>query len=197
MPPAPGPAREGAPSAELAAKSPAPLGSGSAIPRAPVAAAGKQERAEEPEPYLEDLAAFALESELRDFLIRQLPRLSIGGKSLRLFRDSAGRSGREYPTAVGPIDVLAVASDGSLVVMELKLERGPDRALGQLARYMGWVQANLAGGREVRGAVVASRIDEKLRYAAAAMSGVTLLEYELDFRVREVAAHGPPSAGTD
>jgi len=50
------------------------------------------------------------------------------------------------------------------MVIELKLDRGPDRALGQLARYMGWVRANLAAGTEVRGVVVARRIDEKLRY---------------------------------
>lgn len=72
--------------------------------------------------------------------------------------------------------------------MELKRERGPDRALGQLARYMGWVRAHLAAGADVRGAVVARHIDERLRYAAAAMPGVLLLEYDIRFDVREVPA---------
>ncbi|MGH7515824.1 MAG: endonuclease NucS domain-containing protein [Gemmatimonadales bacterium] len=125
---------------------------------------------------------------MRDFMVAHLPRISVGGTSLRLYRDANGRSGREYPTDVGPIDILAVAPDGTLVVIELKLDRGPDRALGQLARYMGWVRANLSSGADVRGAVVARRIDEKLRYAAAAMPGILLLEYEVDFRVREVTA---------
>jgi len=118
----------------------------------------------DPEPYFDELTSFALESQLRDFLIARLPQMSIGGTSLRLYRDAGGRSGREYPTDVGPIDILAVDPSGGFMVIELKLDRGPDRALGQLARYMGWVRANLAAGTEVRGVVVARRIDEKLRY---------------------------------
>jgi hypothetical protein len=187
--PPPRQARDGAPTAKVAAKSPAPLSPSMRVARVP--APPPQVRADftgDPEPYLEELASFAMEAQLRDFLIARLPRITIGGMSLRLYQDSGGRPGREYPTAVGPIDVLAVAPDGTLVVMELKLDRGPDRALGQLARYMGWVRANLAGEAQVRGVVVARRIDEKLRYAAAAMPGVLLLEYEIDFRVREVAA---------
>jgi len=190
-PPAPRPPRDGAPTADVAARSPAPLGTSprqARTVRTPV-----EVNAEHPvdaEPYLEELVSFAMEAQLRDFLIAHLSRISIGGKSLRLFQDQTGRSGREYPTAVGPIDILAVDADGAFVVLELKLDRGPDRALGQLARYMGWVRANLSTGVEVRGVVVARRIDEKLRYAAATMPGVLLLEYQIDFRVREVAALG-------
>jgi len=183
------PAREGAPTGDIARRSPAifgpPVARGSAVQRVDP---GSVDTSVDPEPYLEELAAFALEAQLRDFMISQLPRLSVGGMSLRLFRDASGRSGREYPTGVGPIDILAVAPDGTFIVFELKRAQGPDRALGQLARYMGWVRANLAAGAEVRGAVVARSIGEKLRYAAAAMPGVILLEYEVDFRVREVAA---------
>ncbi len=187
--PAPRPARDGAPLAQVARRSPAPLGSSSPRVRPTQPSVVETTGAlPDSEPYFDDLVSFALEAQLRDFIIAHLPRISVGGESLRLYRDQSGRSGREYPTDVGPIDILAVAPDGALVVIELKLDRGPDRALGQLARYMGWVRANLAAGAEVRGAVVARRIDEKLRYAAAAMPGVLLLEYEVDFRVREVAA---------
>lgn len=131
-------------------------------------------------------AAFALEAQLRDFIAQNLGRIPINGKHLALFTDSSGRQGIEYPTGVGPIDILAVDDAGDLVVFELKLERGPDRALGQLARYMGWVKLNLANGRNVDGVVVARSIDERLRYAAAVISNVALLEYEVEFRVRDV-----------
>jgi RecB family endonuclease NucS len=97
----------------------------------------------------------------------------------------------EYPTAVGSIDILAVDGDGGFAVFELKLDRGPDRALGQLARYMGWVKVNLAGARPVSGVVVARSIDERLRYAVSVIPSVVLLEYEVEFRVREVAAFNP------
>jgi hypothetical protein len=52
----------------------------------------------------------------------------------------------------------------------------------------GWVRAHIAAGADVRGVVVARHIDEKLRYAAAAMPGVLLLEYDIRFDVREVPA---------
>ena len=136
-------------------------------------------------PLENDLAAFALEAHLRDFIIENLSQIAVSGTKLQLYVNSDGRSGKEYPTDVGPIDILAVDSSGSFFVFELKLDRGPDRALGQLARYMGWVKTHLAGDRETRGVVVARSIDEKLRYAACVIPNVTLLEYEIQFKLRD------------
>jgi hypothetical protein len=135
-----------------------------------------------------DLVSFALEAQLRDFIVKNLSRIPIGGRRLRVYTDATGREGREYPTGVGPIDILAVDDSGNFFVFELKLERGPDRALGQLARYMGWVKIELASDREVRGVVVARSIDERLRYAACVIPNIVLLEYEVEFRVREVGS---------
>jgi hypothetical protein len=196
-PPPPRPAAPRAPTATVAAVSPAPCSQGSGSPvlarfadeasgREPDAPVDTMTGAEE-EPYLEELASFALEAQLRDFMVTNISRVPIKGNRLRLYRDSSGRSGREYPTAVGPIDILAVDKDGNFYVFELKLDRGPDRVLGQLARYMGWVKATLAKDAEVYGVIVARSIDEKLRYAAGIVSTVTLLEYQVDFRVREVS----------
>jgi hypothetical protein len=53
-----------------------------------------------------------------------------------------------------------------------------------LASRKGWESASA----DVRGVVVARHIDEKLRYAATAMPGVLLLEYDIRFDVREVPA---------
>jgi endonuclease len=131
--------------------------------------------------------AFALENQLRDFLAHNLRSVPVGGQRLRLYVDPSGRDGVEYPTAVGPIDILAQAEDGAFFVFELKVARGPDRALGQLARYMGWVKSTLAISLPVHGVIVARTIDEKLRYAASVVPAVTLLEYEIDFRVRPAA----------
>lgn len=133
-----------------------------------------------------DPASFALESQLRDFIADNLPRLSVGSARLKLFQDPSGRTGIEYPTDVGPIDILAVDASGQFYVFELKLERGPDRALGQLARYMGWVRLRLSPSRPVVGVIVASSIGDKLRYAAAVMPDVRLLEYEVQFQLKPV-----------
>ena len=135
-----------------------------------------------------DLAAFAMEAQLRDFIIENISRIPIGGRQVQLYRSAEGRAGKEYPTDVGPIDILAVDDVGNLFVFELKLDRGQDRALGQLARYMGWVKIHLAGDREVRGVVVARSIDDKLRYAACVMPNVALLEYEVEFRLRDAGS---------
>jgi hypothetical protein len=51
---------------------------------------------------------------------------------------------------------------------------------------MGWVRVHLAAGKTVTGVIVANQIDEKLRYAAAVVPGIELLEYELGFSIRGV-----------
>ena len=134
---------------------------------------------------LDQAPSFGLEAQLRDFLAHNLQTVRINGRFLHLFADEAGRSGIEYPTGVGPIDILAADDDGQLFVFELKLERGPDKALGQLTRYMGWVRAHLSPSAEVSGVIVARSIDERLRYAVAVVPHVTLLEYEVSFLMRE------------
>jgi hypothetical protein len=163
----------------------APFTEASALGASGAPGAGAAPEAAE-EAYYDELVSFALEASLRDFIIGRLPNLTIGGMSVRLYKDANGRTGREYLTDIGLIDILAVANDGTFVVLELKRDRGSDQTLGQLARYMGWVSTHLAAGAPVRGGVVARHIDNKLRYAARAMPGVLLLEYDIKFEVKEV-----------
>jgi hypothetical protein len=143
----------------------------------------------EPENDAEELAAtfaFPLESHLRDFIAQNLPALNVGGSFLKLYSGNDGQTGVEYRTEVGPIDVLAVDESGNFVVFELKLGRGPDHALGQLLRYMGWVKRNLAGDKQVSGVIVAHSIDDKLRYAVTMVKSVYLFEYEVTFNLRPI-----------
>lgn len=85
-----------------------------------------------------DTLAFPLESHLRDFIARNLSEIRPHGKKLHLFQDADGRDGVEYPTGVGLIDILARDAANEFVVFELKLSKGPDYAVGQVLRYMGW-----------------------------------------------------------
>jgi RecB family endonuclease NucS len=73
------------------------------------------------------------------------------------------------------------------VVIELKLSLRPDRALGQLLRYMGWVKAHLSPTRPVRGIIVASTLNEKLKYAVSMTNDIHLYEYELRFELSKPA----------
>ncbi len=127
---------------------------------------------------------FELEHQLRDFIASNLSRIDINGVQLTLYRDPQGRSGVEYPTGVGLIDILAADKDGGLYVFELKRARSPDHAIGQLTRYMGWLKHAVTRGKSVHGVIVAKQIDEKLRYAASVIPDVSLLEYQVEFRVR-------------
>ena len=98
--------------------------------------------------------------------------------------DATGRDVIEFPSAVGPIDILAVDDTGSFFVSELKRTNSPDRAMGQLARYMGWVRQTIGKDHQVFGVIVAKSISENLRYAASIVPNVHLFEYEVEFHLR-------------
>lgn len=142
---------------------------------------GEDDSAEDCE---ESVAAFGLEYQLRDFLAQNLSVISVDGERLRLYVDPTGRDGVEYPTAVGPIDILAVDDDGDFVVFELKRARSPDHAIGQLSRYMGWVSQTIGRGKRVRGVIVAKQISENLRYSIMVVPNVSLFEYEIRFELK-------------
>ena len=137
-------------------------------------------------------AAFGLEWQLRDFLAQNIGTLVVNGKKLKLFVDPTGRDGVEYPSTVGPIDLLAMDELENFYVFELKRARVADRAMGQLARYMGWVKQTIGRTREVHGVIVAKQISDSLRYAASIVPNVSLFEYEVEFHLHS-AGGLPPS----
>ena len=98
--------------------------------------------------------------------------------------------GYEYPTGVGRIDILAQRREGSgWLVVELKRDRAADQALGQVLRYIGWVQHHLAApGGEVRGLIIAPDVDEKLVYALHGLGEqkIGLMRYRVEFRLEPV-----------
>jgi RecB family endonuclease NucS len=142
--------------------------------------------AEEKEKEIEEETSsdeFAYETDLRDFLAKNLSKIESG---LRLFEEEE-LNGVEYPVGGRYIDILAVDAKGGFVVIELKVSRGYDRTAGQLLRYMGWIKKNLADGKSVRGLIVAREITEDLKLAVSLIPDVQLVEYELNFKLRPVA----------
>lgn len=131
-------------------------------------------------------AGFAAEDHLRDFLAANLEKLEPG---LQVFVGPEGDDGVELSTDVGRIDILGIAANGDLVVVELKVGRGQDAVVGQILRYIGWVRRHLAQGRRVRGIVVAQEISEALRYAIGTVPDVTLKTYALAISFGDVAPH--------
>ena len=139
-------------------------------------------------------AEFTLEHQLRDFLAQNIEAIPVDGKKLSLFVDETDRDGIEYPTDAGPMDILAVDETGSFVVFELKRARSPDRAIGQLSRYMGWVKHTVGKGQAVRGVIVAKTISRNLRYAVTVIPDVSLFEYEMHFTLNAVTGFAKETA---
>jgi endonuclease len=120
---------------------------------------------------------FAYEHDLRDYLAKNLHLIEAG---LRLYRDEDGITGVEFPVGGRFIDILAVDSHGSYVVIELKVSRGYDRVVGQLLRYIGWIEQHHAEpSQAVRGVIVAKEVSNDLRLACRRVQGVRLFEYTL------------------
>jgi endonuclease len=126
---------------------------------------------------------FAYESDLRDYLAKNLQAIEPG---LKLYEEE-GITGIEFPVGGRFIDILAVDSKGDFVIIELKVSRGYDRVIGQLLRYMAWIQKNQAdSGQRVRGIIIARKISEDLILACSLMPNVELFEYELSLSLKQV-----------
>lgn len=126
---------------------------------------------------------FVLEKYLEDFIVNNFKRI-FGGK-LELYEDEDG-NGRQYPTSIGNIDILAIEPDtNSYVVIELKKGRESDAVVGQILRYICWVKENLAEGKKVKGLIICKDIDEKLTYALRAIPccEIEVKRYKVDFQL--------------
>lgn len=145
-----------------------------------------EERGPEPptiEPYEEDLRAH---------LVRVGPKV-IGPEyeNYELYEDEEGNTGELYNTStVGEIDLLYEDEEnGSYLVIELKRSKDtPDKVIGQLARYLGWVREEIAENPEnVKGMVISQSPSTRLRYAVKAMNNCELAEFELSFKIKKIS----------
>jgi len=131
---------------------------------------------------------FALEAFLEEFLVSNWDGID-WGRPLELWESDSGEVGHQLATPIGRLDFLCRdTATGALVVIELKRGRPSDRVVGQAARYMGWVRAELAGEHQrVDGIIVAHEQDLQLAYAVSAVPDLSILTYRIDFTL------SPPS----
>lgn len=126
---------------------------------------------------------FAYEHDLRDYLARNLHLIEPG---LKLYEDE-DVTGMEFPVGGRYIDILAIDSANNYVVIELKVSRGYDRVVGQLLRYVSWIQQHHADpGQKVRGVIVSREITEDLQLACYGLGHVALYEYELSVSLKKI-----------
>jgi RecB family endonuclease NucS len=138
-------------------------------------------------PVVERPISLSIERDLEDCLARNIGLVEPG---LRLYTLDGG-TGRQFNTqVVGIIDLLATDKQGGFVVIELKAGEAGDKSCGQLLRYLGWVEVNLARGKPVKGILVASDFSEGCRYAIKAAPSIQLKKYEVQFKFTEVPPVG-------
>jgi hypothetical protein len=82
--------------------------------------------------------------------------------------------GRQYPAGSWAIDLLGwQEAKNCWWVIEIKRGSGSDKAVGQVARYMGWIERNPIQGRSlVRGIVLARTIGRGLDHACHALPNI-------------------------
>jgi endonuclease len=84
---------------------------------------------------------------------------------------------REYPTAIGPVDLVCRDPDGNVVAIEVK-RRGEIDGVEQLVRYIERLQLDTSLGN-VRGVFVAQRVKPQARVLAEAR-GLRWIEVDYD-----------------
>lgn len=133
---------------------------------------------------VEDPAAFVMEKHLEDFLVQNWAQTDLG-KEYDIYEEDGESVGQQYATDTGPLDVLAISKDKkTLLVVELKKGRASDAVVGQVLRYMGYVQEELAEpGQTVRGVIIALDDDQRIRRALAMVPNIEFYRYQISFKL--------------
>ena len=127
---------------------------------------------------------FYMEQQLEDFIIENWDGTEFGKEFDLIYKDGELIS-QQYMTDIGRIDILAKdKKDGSHVVIELKRNQTSDDTVGQITRYMGWIEENLHDDK-VKGIIVAGKYDEKLYYAQKRLKYIEVFLYEVNFKLNE------------
>jgi restriction system protein len=136
------------------------------------------------DPTVEDPVAFAMEKHLEDFLVQNWSQTEIS-KEYNIYEESGEKVGQQYPTDTGPMDILAISKDKKrLLVVELKKGRASDVVVGQVLRYMGYVQEELAeNGQTVSGVIIALEDDQRIRRALAVVPSINFYRYQISFKL--------------
>lgn len=108
-----------------------------------------------------------VEAQLQHYLAEQIERIGPGAKLVR----------REYPTAIGPVDILAVDGEGVTTAIEIKRHGGID-GVEQLTRYVRLLNRDTTIA-PVRGIFAAQTISPQARTLAEDRGFTCLiLDYE-------------------
>jgi restriction system protein len=136
------------------------------------------------DPTIESPEYFAMEKHLEEFLIENWTQTEFG-KNYTIWEEDGELVGQQYETDTGPIDILAISKDKkTILVIELKKGKASDAVVGQIQRYMGYVQEELSeNNQEVKGAIVALNDDKKLQRALVVTKNIEFYKYKINFQL--------------
>ncbi|MEJ1179600.1 MULTISPECIES: endonuclease NucS domain-containing protein [unclassified Pseudarthrobacter] len=134
---------------------------------------------------VQEQLAFQLEKQLEDFLVHNWANTSLG-REYDIYSDGE-QTGQQYLTDTGPMDILAISRDRSrLLVVELKRGRASDAVVGQIQRYMGYVQDELLEpAQRVEGVIIAQEDDLRIRRALSMTRNIRFMKYRVEFHLDE------------
>ena len=133
---------------------------------------------------VEDASEFALERHLEDFLVQNWASTELG-QNYDIYEDDGELIGQQFPSDTGPIDILAISKDKKeLLVVELKKGRASDVVVGQVQRYMGYVQEELTEpNQKTRGVIIALEDDLRLKRALSVTNNIDFYRYQVNFKL--------------
>jgi restriction system protein len=132
---------------------------------------------------VEDPAAFVMEKHLEDFLVQNWAQTDLG-KEYDIYEEEGECVGQQYQTDTGPLDILAISKDKTAFGRELKKGRASDVVVGQILRYMGYVQEELAEKEQsVKGVIIALEDDQRIRRALAVVPTIDFYRYQINFKL--------------
>ena len=137
------------------------------------------------EQYSDSQSTFYMEKELENFLIANWDKTELS-KEYELIEEDGNLMSQQYLTGIGKIDILVKdKKTGQYVVIELKRNQTSDATIGQLARYMGWLEEHKTKGKLTKGIIIASSYDKRLYYALKKVKDVEVYTYQVDFKLKE------------
>jgi hypothetical protein len=132
--------------------------------------------------------SFALERQLEEFLLENWEQTPLA-KDWSIFESPDDpEAGNQFPTDVGPIDILAVdKTQRRFLVIELKRNQSTHETVGQALKYVGWVKKHLAkDGQDVEALIIAHKAEKDIQYALSTVTNVRMMTYELEFRLKGI-----------
>ena len=131
--------------------------------------------------------SFVMEKHLEEFIIGNWDSLDLG-REYDICEETIDGKRKKFRTDTGEIDIFAISKDKkTYLVIELKKGRASDKVVGQIQRYMGYIQDEIAtSDQKVKGLIIGLNDDLGLRRALTFNSDIIQFKkYKIKFDLVE------------